>query len=76
MHRTQAQALFAILRERFPQIRFFVPDVLATLRFESPEADNQLLAAPEILRRMGFEHRRKVPPEAPSGFVPVGGRRR
>ena len=51
LDRTWAQALFAT-RECFPQVRSFVPDILETLHFESPDADNALLPI-GILRRMG-----------------------
>lgn len=65
------ETFLSLLKERFPYVRTFVPDMLATLRFEAPQADGQLLPAIETLRRMGDEHRRLVPAEAPAGFIPA-----
>src|SRR2546426_5053014 len=65
------ETFLSLLKERFPYVRTFVPDMLATLRFEAPQADGQLMPAIETLRRMGDEHRRLVPAEAPAGFIPA-----
>lgn len=67
---SQAKALFTVLDNRFPYVREFTPLVLETLEFGSPRADNELLEALAILRRMNAEQRRKVPEEAPIGFIP------
>jgi TnpA family transposase len=67
---SQTENLFALLKDRFPYIRSFVPEVLATLRFASTREDATLLEAIETLRVMSDEHRRKVPQGAAVGFIP------
>lgn len=63
-------SFFALLKDRFPYVRAFVPDILNTLRFTSGRSDNELLRAIETLRAMGDEQRRKVPATASMAFVP------
>ena len=68
---SKAEQLFAILRERFPYVRSFAGAVLEALTFEAAPSSTELARAIEILKTMGTEGRRKVPPEAPRGFVPA-----
>lgn len=67
---SDVKALFEILSNRFPNLRKFIPTVLETLRFGSQRAPDELIDALKILREMGTEGLRKVPEEAPVGFVP------
>jgi TnpA family transposase len=64
------ESLVDLLKDRFPYIRTFVPDVLATLCFAAVRDDDQLVAGIETLRVMNTGRSRKVPEEAPVGFVP------
>jgi len=70
LDRGETENLVELLKDRFPYIRAFVPEVLATLRFAAVREDDELAAGIETLREMGTLRRRKVPQEAPVGFVP------
>lgn len=70
LDQSEAELLFTILRGRFTQTREFTPMVLETLRFEARCEDQSLLEGIELLRTINRERRKKVPQEAPLGFVP------
>jgi TnpA family transposase len=70
LDRGQTESLVDLLKDRFPYVRTFVPEILATLRFVPVREDDELGAGIETLRAMGEGRRRKVPQEAPVGFVP------
>lgn len=67
---TDADLFVATLGRHFRHIRSFAPPLLATLRFGSPRADNELVEALEVLATMNAERRLHVPPTAPVGFIP------
>lgn len=70
LDQTEAELLFTNLRGRFTQTREFSPMMLETLRFEAPCRDQSLRVGLEMLRAINRERRKKVPQEAPLGFVP------
>ena len=51
--------------------RQFTPQVLAAVRFAGGTAATDLLAAVEILRVLNATGTRRVPDDAPAGFVPT-----
>ena len=52
-------------------LRQFTPQVLAAVRFAGGTAAGGLLEAVEILRKLNATGARRVPDEAPDGFVPT-----
>jgi TnpA family transposase len=70
LDRGHVEPFLSLLKERFPYARAFVPEFLSTLRFESARPDDELLKAIATLQTMGDEHRRRVPHDAPVGFIP------
>jgi len=70
LERSEAEAYLAQVATHFRHLRAFGPHILATLRFGSPRAGNELLEALEALATMNAEHRLHVPPTAPVGFIP------
>jgi TnpA family transposase len=70
LEQSEAQAYLAQVDTHFRYIRSFAPHVLATLRFGSTPASNELLEALEVLATMNAERRVTVPPTAPLGFIP------
>ena len=71
LDRPQAETFLALLKDRFPYVRTFVPEVLSTLHFEGAKAETDLLKGIEALRTMGNERRRRVPESPPMRFVPA-----
>ena len=67
---TDADLFVATLGRHFRHIRSFAPPLLATLRFGSPRASNELVEALEVLATMNAERRLHIPPTAPVGFIP------
>jgi len=70
LERGEAEAYLAQVDTHFRHLRAFGPPLLATLRFNSPRAGNELLEALEALATMKAERRLHVPPTAPVGFIP------
>lgn len=66
----ETEHFFARLKSHYPQVRGYTRLVLQTLRFASPDPENPVLKGLEVLRTMGLEYRKKVPKDAPLGFVP------
>jgi hypothetical protein len=56
--------------EQYSYLRQFTPDFLEALEFHSNRKNDPLLEAVAILRSLNIEKRRRVPDEAPLGFVP------
>ncbi len=67
---TDADLFVATLGRHFRHIRSFAPPMLATLRFGSPRAGNELVEALEALATMNTARRLHVPSTAPVGFIP------
>jgi TnpA family transposase len=61
---------FDLLAQSYGYLRQFAPAVLEALDFLSHQADDPLLAAIEMLRRINRDGLRKLPADAPLGFVP------
>jgi len=70
LERSEAEAYLAQVDTHVRHLRAFGPPLLATLRFTSPRAGNDLLEALEALATMNAERRLHVPPTAPVGFIP------
>jgi TnpA family transposase len=70
LEESEADMLFALLKARFNQARELTRVVMQALRFCSPDPKSQVLAGLETLRGMDNERRKKVPRDAPLGFVP------
>jgi len=66
----EVEALFAILKGRYTQMREFTRIVLQTLHFGAAGAATPVLQALETLRVMDQENRKKVPKDVPLAFVP------
>lgn len=61
----------AALDASYGYLRQFTPQVLATVAFAGGTAATELLAAVEILRELSATGARRVPDDAPTGFVPT-----
>jgi hypothetical protein len=61
----------AALDGSYGYLRQFTPQVLAAVRFASGTAATELLDAVEILRGLNSSGARRVPDNAPDGFVPA-----
>jgi TnpA family transposase len=61
---------FDLLADRYGYLRQFTPALLAACTFRSTVADDPLLDAVALLRRLNEEERRGIPRDAPLGFVP------
>jgi hypothetical protein len=61
----------AELDSSYSYLRQFTPHVLSTVRFSGGTAATELLIAVDILRELNATGCRKVPEEAPAGFVPT-----
>lgn len=62
---------FAALDGSYGYLRQFTPQVLAAVRFAGGTAAAGLLEAVEILRELNATGSRRVPTDAPDGFVPA-----
>ena len=56
--------------ERYSYLRQFTPAFLEAFEFRSNRKDDSLLEAVAILKSLNTQKRRRVPDEAPLGFVP------
>jgi hypothetical protein len=61
----------AALDSSYSYLRQFTPHVLSTVRFAGGTAATELLIAVDILRELNATGSRKVPEQAPAGFVPA-----
>jgi hypothetical protein len=61
----------AALDSSYSYLRQFTPAVLSTVRFAGGTAATELLIAVHMLRELNATGARKVPAEAPTGFVPT-----
>jgi hypothetical protein len=61
----------AMLDASMAYLRQFAPDVLAAVRFAGGPGTEELLAATAVLAELYASGARKVPPDAPAGFVPT-----
>ncbi|MEU4708174.1 Tn3 family transposase [Nocardia salmonicida] len=61
----------AALDASYSYLRQFTPAVLSTVRFAGGTAATELLVAVHMLRELNATGARKVPTEAPTGFVPT-----
>lgn len=59
------------LDSSYSYLRQFTPHVLSTVRFGGGTAATELLIAVHMLRELNATGTRKVPEEAPTGFVPT-----
>ncbi len=62
---------YDFLAARYSYIRQFAPAFLAAFRFRSNREDDPLLEAVSLLVRLNAEKKRRVPDDAPLGFVPA-----
>ncbi|PEK18519.1 Tn3 family transposase [Bacillus wiedmannii] len=58
-----------LLQKRFYTLRKYTPTLLRVLKFDSTKANEPLLQAVEIIRRMNESGKRKVPDESPVDFI-------
>jgi TnpA family transposase len=61
---------FDLLAQRYNYIRSFSPRLLSSFKFRSNLDYDPLLAAVDLLRQLDEGRKRKVPEDAPMGFVP------
>lgn len=61
----------AMLDASMGYVRQFAPDVLRAIRFAGGTGTNELLQAVQVLAELYATGARKVPPDAPTGFVPA-----
>jgi len=53
----------------YPQLRRYAPQLLQAFEFRSTSATEELLQAIALLRELNFKNARRVPDNAPSGFI-------
>jgi len=61
----------AALDSSYSYLRQFTPNVLEIVRFDGATSATQVLEAVDVLRELNATGTRKVPGDAPSGFVPA-----
>ena len=59
----------SLVTEHYPQLRRFAPVLLETFEFQPAAVARELIDAVDVLRTMNREGARKVPENAPVGFV-------
>jgi hypothetical protein len=59
----------ALVTESYPQLRRYAPEFLEVFEFRSTPASEELLKAVTLLRELNRRNARRVPEEAPTGFV-------
>lgn len=59
------------LERHYAEARKFMPELLGALDLRANRAATELLAGLEVLRRLNAEGRRRVPEDAPVGFIPA-----
>lgn len=68
--RPQDDSYFDFLKTRYSYIRRFAPAFLEAFHFQSNAGDDSLIEALDLIRELNRTHRRKVPEDAPVGFIP------
>jgi TnpA family transposase len=59
----------ALLTEHYPQFRRYGPTLLEAFEFRPAPVARELIEAINVLRQINREGSRKVPPNAPTGFI-------
>jgi len=59
----------ALVAESYPQLRRYAPRLLEEFEFRSTSASEELLQAVALLRELNLRNARRVPDNAPSGFI-------
>ena len=59
----------ALLGNSYPQLRRYAPQLLETFEFRATPASEDLLKAIKLLRELNASELRKIPTDAPCGFV-------
>jgi hypothetical protein len=59
----------ALVTQSYPQLRRYAPQLLEVFEFQSTSATEELLQAVALLRELNFKNARRVPDNAPSGFI-------
>jgi hypothetical protein len=59
----------SLITEYYPQLRRYAPILLETFEFRPAPVARDLIDAVEVLRAMNRDGVRKVPPDAPAGFI-------
>ena len=59
----------ALVTESYPQLRRYAPRLLEAFEFRSTSASEELLQAVALLRELNLKNARRVPDNAPSGFI-------
>jgi hypothetical protein len=63
--------VFHLVVQRFSYLRRFSPTLLKALRFQVENGEHKaLVKAIDLLREMNEENKRKLPEDAPLGFIP------
>ena len=70
LSRDEAFDALALVTDYFSTLRKYAPTFLNTFAFRGAPSAQGLLAAIDTLRTMNYSGARKVPPDAPIGFVP------
>ena len=59
----------ALLTQSYPQLRRYAPQLLEAFEFRATSGSEELLQAVALLRELNFKNARRVPDNAPSGFI-------
>jgi hypothetical protein len=59
----------ALVTQSYPQLRRYAPQLLEAFEFRSTSATGELLQAVALLRELNFKNARRIPDNAPSGFI-------
>ena len=59
----------ALVTESYPQLRRYAPELIGAFEFRSTPASEELLKAVILLRELNCRNLRRVPDEAPTGFI-------
>jgi hypothetical protein len=59
----------ALLTQSYPQLRRYAPQLLEAFEFRATSGSEELLQAVALLRELNFKNARRVPNNAPSGFI-------
>ena len=58
-----------LLVDRYPQLRKYTKELVATFTFQAIKANEPLLQAPSVLKELNNTGRRAIPQQAPTDFV-------
>ncbi len=58
-----------LVSQSYPQLRRYAPQLLETFEFRSTSATEEMLQAVALLRELNSKNARRVPDNAPSGFI-------